>query len=679
MSPPVMAPSASAAAALTPWGYPVARPSAAKGGKQRLAAQRSVSTFDEIVATSEPPPRNTVLKQEEEEIVATSELKPIEQPRPPSEAEAAAPDPTEIQRIIERGRVNLDYATGELTMRSTWRYKKRRWAKSSGACDEPTAELDRTCGDVRAEVQDAAEVIVLFKVPTSIVCYCSDVHPQSDAHAKWLKELYLNRVRLLRRLLLESGVPESLLTMGVESGTFKMHSEGTFKRWSHHEVTESQGITMRLDLTRSAGRSVPHEDEEPVASSEGDPPDFIDWVATRWDRLKTYFMESDIAVGGKQQPFRLTAAGWAEAVRSLGFKGDANAVFEEIASEKGDTTARPPDSTGTATITLAQFRRFEKRVVEQSVSSSAAQLVDVLQKRYNGSVLRAWMLEMDQRGVGRLVYKDFADACSRLGIAKQSRGMWEKLSPDGCALEFADVAPAEAQHVERFVSALAAVTGNRFSDAWDVMDVQHQNWLTIEDFTKGSKKLNFDGDVRMLFRGLEDLGRIHREEFCYLEKLSQKKRQPQQRPTSANGRSSRQVRDRQAQPQSSSRPSSCSAPFRRVEHPADWNNSLHDVSTLNALKAKGIRTYFHRPSLDRAPKANGFKPPQRTRAQADAPEKSGLRASRSQPNLKAKPAWDDRKLLCDPNLPACSRTYFSDTTERPVLELMRANNYHSRY
>jgi hypothetical protein len=620
-------------------------------------------SFEEIVATSEPLPRNTVLKQEEE-IVATSELTPIVPPQ--SEVEAAAPDPTEIQRIIKLGRVNLDYATGELTMRTTWRYKKRRWAKSSGACDEPTAELDRTCGDVRAEVQDAAEVIVLFKVPTTIVGYSMDAHPQSDSHAKWLKELYLNRARLLRRLLHENGVPESLLAMEIKS--------------PDTQGTDTQGLTMRLDLSRSAGRSVSHEDEEPVASSEGDPLDFIDWAATRWDQLKTYFMESDVVVGGKQQPFRLTAAGWAEAVRSLGFTGDAHAVFEEIASEKGDATARSPDSTGSGTITLAQLRRFEKRVVEQSVSSSAAQLVDVLHKRYNSSMLRAWMLEMDQRGVGRLVYKDFADACSRLGISKQSRGMWEKLCPDGCSLEFADVAPAEAQHVERFVSALAGVTqSGRFSDAWDVMDVQHQNWLTIEDFTKGSKKLNFDGDVRMLFRGLEDLGRIHREEFCYLEKLSQKKRQPQQRPTSANGRSSRQVRDRQAQPQSFSRSSSCSGPFRHVAHPSDWNNSLHDMSTLNALKVKGIRTYFQGPSLDRAPKANGFKPPQRTRAQADAPEKSGLRASGSQPNLKARPSWDDRKLLCDPNLPACSRTYFSDITERPVLELMRANNYHSRY
>merc|ERR1719221_1827305 len=54
------------------------------------------------------------------------------------------------------------------------------------------------------------------------------------------------------------------------------------------------------------------------------------------------------------------------------------------------------------------------------------------------------------------------------------------------------------------------------------MDVDGQNFMTLEDFQASLIALGFRGDARLLFRGLDvgGAGRIMRNEFSYIGKVS---------------------------------------------------------------------------------------------------------------------------------------------------------------
>jgi hypothetical protein len=157
---------------------------------------------------------------------------------------------------------------------------------------------------------------------------------------------------------------------------------------------------------------------------------------------------------------------------------------------------------------------------------SPAILVRLLLKQY-GCILRAWREELDGHGSGRVTCKDFARTCRRLGFSPQRRQcFWRTLSPHGEALEFTDLAPQrEAQNLEDYVESLRYHFCFDLEAAWDHMDGSCQNFLTLEDFTRGAAWMNFKGDVKLIARGLmPDTKRITRKEFFYLKVVVQNRR-----------------------------------------------------------------------------------------------------------------------------------------------------------
>jgi hypothetical protein len=101
------------------------------------------------------------------------------------------------------------------------------------------------------------------------------------------------------------------------------------------------------------------------------------------------------------------------------------------------------------------------------------------------------------------------------------------LSPHGNALEFADLAPQqEVRNLEDYAECLRYHFYFDLDAAWKHMDTSSQNFLMIEDFTRGAAWMNFEGDAKLLFRGLVSslTKRITRKEFFYLKLVVQDKK-----------------------------------------------------------------------------------------------------------------------------------------------------------
>lgn len=284
-------------------------------------------------------------------------------------------------------------------------------------------------------------------------------------------------------------------------------------------------------------------------SSSTDPiGNFVEWAANRWRLIHSIFLDDHInqhSLGGPETKVGGALAGrcvtdklWGQQIRNLGYTGDPHAVFQDIAREvrhEGqDQQLQTAGVDHRRTISLAQFQRFETRVLAESrrlgaqeQGSPAARLRSLLYRQRN-SLLRGWRLDLDTRGAGTVAYSDFAIACRRLGLQCQSRLVWNSLRPfDDRALEFEELCPEEAQNLESFAEILWEVAGLDMDEAWRMIDLERKSKVNQADFVHACQGLGFEGNAVMLFRGLDTsgLGWIWREEFEYLTKVSKMARQ----------------------------------------------------------------------------------------------------------------------------------------------------------
>lgn len=265
--------------------------------------------------------------------------------------------------------------------------------------------------------------------------------------------------------------------------------------------------------------------------------DFADWATPRWDQLHEAFAR-DVRdpsggafpdSGHRSRTMRLER--WVELLRAKGFKGDAHAVFEQIACEEvGQQPSQKDQGVEAAVITLAQLKRFEARLTAATAGLSAADQGSVANRfarqlrQSRGTVLRGWRMDVDLRGTGRVALTDFTTACRKLGGNVQPRLIWDCLRKEGrtAPLEFHELAPEEADNIEALAEILIARFGFNLDAAWKQMDEHHQNYLAFQDFNVAARQMGFDGDTKVLFRGLDisGLGRVLREDFMYLGKVS---------------------------------------------------------------------------------------------------------------------------------------------------------------
>jgi len=315
----------------------------------------------------------------------------------------------------------------------------------------------------------------------------------------------------------------------------------------------------------------------PQRELSGDVLQFVDWACHHnvWETMRDLFEADDgnqYIIQGSYGRRGLTLQEWTHKLKFMGFDGNAKAVFNEIVREakseheekqrvrklklvgydeggnavfdefweesrseqeekqrarKENNGGRGPRYTVfTETVSLFQFSRFQSRVQAYGAALSAAhsnsaaiRFVKLLQQ-HRGSILRAWRLDLDIRGSGKVAYVDFAHACRQLHVMSQARNIWSSLrnKDDPRPLEFSELGSEEAPNLDAFAEVLWNALGLDLEKAWMFMDVNFQRWLSLEDFEAGARKLGFDGNVKLLFKGLDSsgLGRVTRTDFEYL-------------------------------------------------------------------------------------------------------------------------------------------------------------------
>jgi hypothetical protein len=115
-----------------------------------------------------------------------------------------------VEEVNGHGRVHLNPDTGQLDFLSPARFFAKKFWHENGRCDKPLANLADPAA-AYAALRDAAEAISFLQAPTVVLCHYHDREPWNVEHAAWLKELRLSRAELIATLLVEGGVPESLL------------------------------------------------------------------------------------------------------------------------------------------------------------------------------------------------------------------------------------------------------------------------------------------------------------------------------------------------------------------------------------------------------------------------------------------------------------------------------------
>lgn len=294
--------------------------------------------------------------------------------------------------------------------------------------------------------------------------------------------------------------------------------------------------------------------------------EFKDWAEMHWESIVTYFKTDDMFQhidGGMLHRRGKSKAEWVHLCKDLGFTGRADLIFDEITKELHNETEdkrldiyknkledMPVSDSNkqSASMSLCQLRRFEGRLKKidsclkaKSSGSPADHFVQLLLKK-RGTLLRAWRMDIDIRLTGRVTYVDFAQRCRDLGTSMQPRKIWNSLCPDGQHLEFQALAPDEARNLGKFADVLRRGVGVDLDKAWAFMDSSHQNWVSAKEFEQCTQELGFEGDVNLIFCGLDatgaaqppsnkkGLGRLCRNEFNYFVKISQFS----QSPTSCN-------------------------------------------------------------------------------------------------------------------------------------------------
>lgn len=284
---------------------------------------------------------------------------------------------------------------------------------------------------------------------------------------------------------------------------------------------------------------------------------FLEWVESipqGWVRLHQRFLKegSYLDTRSAHGLNGMNKGRWIKVLDEMGFSKVVAAaeVFEQILSgqQAVDDDGRSyrkklspellelADIPVEAEITLAQFKRFEKQAVavsltmgQDSEQSPANRFCKFLKKR-RGSCLRAWRLDLDVRGTGRVAHADFVNACRTLGIGDQSKTIWrsmdlsrnqplEPLEP----MEFKDLAPEEGKALEEFAGVLWQAVGCDFSKAWAQLDKNKQNYVTLQEFRDGAEaNWQFVQGADLLFKGLDTtgLGRLKKADFEYISKCS---------------------------------------------------------------------------------------------------------------------------------------------------------------
>jgi hypothetical protein len=254
---------------------------------------------------------------------------------------------------------------------------------------------------------------------------------------------------------------------------------------------------------------------------------FAQWAGCRWDRLHDLF-NMDSRLPSVTQRCEISETDFVEYLRRHGFHGDGPRIFRYILNgSKGDAFASDPGKrNGARTVRLPEFLRFQRycsALAAPILDDELQSFVDLL-RRQRGTVLRAWRMDLDHRGVGRVTFADLASACRKLNLSGEARSVWKALrisEKTTDSIKFAELDHQEAANLDRLVQLLWHKFGFDLNKTWSRIDIGRQGALSLEQFSRGLQSLGFNGNAKLIFRGLDvtGLGRLRRMDFDYLQVL----------------------------------------------------------------------------------------------------------------------------------------------------------------
>eukprot|EP00405_Crypthecodinium_cohnii_P019487 CAMPEP_0206465248 /NCGR_PEP_ID=MMETSP0324_2-20121206/27712_1 /ASSEMBLY_ACC=CAM_ASM_000836 /TAXON_ID=2866 /ORGANISM="Crypthecodinium cohnii, Strain Seligo" /LENGTH=534 /DNA_ID=CAMNT_0053938061 /DNA_START=119 /DNA_END=1724 /DNA_ORIENTATION=+ len=264
--------------------------------------------------------------------------------------------------------------------------------------------------------------------------------------------------------------------------------------------------------------------------------DFDDWVQrlpSGWGQIRRLFQSAKSS--GVDGSGGLTRSEFIKQLTKKGYRNEEylNEIFDQILEEEGTKqkqhVADLTDIPYEPEIYYPQVVRFQKRIQYLKCSlcanedqSPTAEFVKMLMKKC-GSTLRAWRLHLDLRSTGRIAYNDFTVACRKLGVAAQAKHVWNNAKEEGgLALELHELDPKEGQNLEKFAEVLWYSFGLDLQKAWQYFDVHSMKFVALEVFGKAARGIGFEGNVKMLFKGLDaaGLGKVKESDFLYIAKVS---------------------------------------------------------------------------------------------------------------------------------------------------------------
>eukprot|EP00930_Biecheleria_cincta_P063003 TRINITY_DN4847_c0_g1_i2.p1 TRINITY_DN4847_c0_g1~~TRINITY_DN4847_c0_g1_i2.p1 ORF type:complete len:1357 (-),score=236.44 TRINITY_DN4847_c0_g1_i2:54-4124(-) len=193
--------------------------------------------------------------------------------------------------------------------------------------------------------------------------------------------------------------------------------------------------------------------------------------------------------------------------------------FEEAQAESFSGALKSPRSQS-----RRRWRRQRTPEKPPEPRKKGAEDLMALLRQQRGCVLRAWRLDLDLRGTGRVARDDIERICRYHSIRPEE--FWEtlpslggtnlgELPKDFVGLE--DLAPDETSNCALFVQA-ASDRGLSLDEAWQAIDSDGHGVVGKEQFVSRAMSLGFKGDGDLLFIGLDasGQGRLWKDEFDFL-------------------------------------------------------------------------------------------------------------------------------------------------------------------
>jgi len=319
----------------------------------------------------------------------------------------------------------------------------------------------------------------------------------------------------------------------MDEGDEEIHREESAPREEHVDVEA---------LTRN---------EHVLASSE-EVTKFATWCAVgdHWDRFHELFQYEDkysYVIGGVIGRRQVTLPEFLRHCRQFGFVGDGEGIFNLVRREcltdrdKKNAEKFPEMHDG---ISLRQLKRFHSRIKTISQAEGAAETATKqktpqqsqlalagsplesfrakLFKRY-GTLLHAWRT-LDKKKLGRVSYVDFSNACRQLGYSSQLKLIWNAMRPNASInpADFHELAPDESANLEKFAECIWRVSGFNMEAAWSALDENRANQIDEKTFIEACSRIQFDGDISLLFKGLSEpgLGKLFPADLDYVKKVA---------------------------------------------------------------------------------------------------------------------------------------------------------------